>query len=140
TPLQFAVRMNRPAMVRLLLERGADPLAVDGRGMPVAGYATDPDIDLPVMQKIRAMTLGELDSATRGHRAPHVGVLDVLATVSLRDWETAATLIAADPKVIDQGGTLHLLVKRRDVAGVAWLLERGANPNAMWAHWDAEVT
>jgi len=140
TPLQFAVRMNRPAMVRLLLERGADPLAVDGTGMTVAGYATDPDIDLPVMQKIRAMTLGELDSATRGHRAPHVGVLDVLATVSLRDWETAATLIAADPKVIDQGGTLHLLVKRRDVAGVAWLLERGANPNAMWPHWDAEVT
>lgn len=140
TPLQFAVRMNRPAMVRLLLERGADPLAVDSAGMPVAGYATDPDIDVPVMQKIRAMTLAELDSATRGHRAPYVGVLDVLATVSLRDWETAATLVAAHPKVIDQGGTLHLLVKRRDVAGVSWLLERGANPNAMWAHWDAEVT
>ena len=140
TPLQFAVRMNRPAMVRVLLELGADPLAVDGAGMPVAGYASDPEIDVPVMQKIRAMTLGELDSATRGHRAPHVGVSDVLATVSLRDWETAATLVAAHPKVIDQGGTLHLLVKRRDVAGVTWLLERGANPNAMWAHWDAEVT
>jgi ankyrin repeat protein len=132
--------MNRPAMVRLLLELGADPLAVDGAGMPVAGYATDPEIDVPVMQKIRAMTLGELDSATRGHRAPDVGVSDVLATVSLRDWETAATLVAAHPKVIDQGGTLHLLVKRCDVAGVTWLLERGANPNAMWAHWDAEVT
>jgi len=140
TPLQFAVRMNRPAMVRLLLELGADPLAVDGEGMPVAGYATDPEIDLPVMQKIRAMTLGELDSATRAQRAPHVGASDVLATVSLRDWETASTLVAAHPQVIDQGGTLHLLVKRRDVAGVTWLLERGANPNAMWAHWDAEVT
>ena len=140
TPLQFAVRMNRPAMVRLLLELGADPLAVDGEGMPVAGYATDPEIDLPVMQKIRAMTLGELDSATRAQRAPHVGASDVLATVSLRDWETASTLVAAHPQVIDQGGTLHLLAKRRDVAGVTWLLERGANPNAMWAHWDAEVT
>jgi ankyrin repeat protein len=140
TPLQFAVRMNRPAMVRLLLELGADPLAVDGEGMPVAGYATDPEIDLPVMQKIRAMTLGELDSATRAQRAPHVGASDVLATVSLRDWETAAALVAAHPKVIDQGGTLHLLAKRRDVTGVTWLLERGANPNAMWAHWDAEVT
>jgi len=140
TPLQFAVRMNRPAMVRLLLELGADPLAVDGEGMPVAGYATDPEIDLPVMQKIRAMTLGELDSATRAQRAPHVGASDVLATESLRDWETASTLVAAHPQVIDQGGTLHLLAKRRDVTGVTWLLERGANPNAMWAHWDAEVT
>ena len=29
-PLHFAVRMNRPEMVRLLVELGADPLAVDG--------------------------------------------------------------------------------------------------------------
>ena len=31
-PLHFAVRMNRPEMVSLLLELGADPLAVDGSG------------------------------------------------------------------------------------------------------------
>src|SRR5687767_7926773 len=77
TPLQFAVRTNRTAMVHLLLELGADPLAVDGSGMPVSGYATAADVDLPVMQKIHAMTLAEFDSAVRGHRSPNVGVMDL---------------------------------------------------------------
>jgi ankyrin repeat protein len=140
TPLQFAVRMNRPAMVHLLLELGADPLAADGDGMPVAGYATTPDIDLPVMQKIRTMTRAEFDSASRGHRPPNVTALDLLAAIALRDWDTATMVIAAHPKVIDQGGALHLLAKRGDATGVTWLLERGANPNTMWAHSDAEVT
>jgi ankyrin repeat protein len=37
-------------------------------------------------------------------------------------------------------GVLHLMAKRNDVAVVRWLLEHGADPNARWAHWDAEVT
>ena len=32
------------------------------------------------------------------------------------------------------------MAKRGDVAAVTWLLARGANPNARWPHWDAEVT
>jgi ankyrin repeat protein len=32
------------------------------------------------------------------------------------------------------------MAKRNDVEAVAWLLQRGANPNAGWAHWDSEVT
>jgi ankyrin repeat protein len=140
TPLQFAVRMNRPAMVHLLLELGADPLAADGAGMPVSGYAEDPNIDLPVLQRIRVMTLGELDSAERGHRPPNLSAMDLLAAVALRDWETASTIATANPKVINSGGALHLLAKRGDAAGVKWLLEHGANPNSPWAHWDSEVT
>jgi ankyrin repeat protein len=140
TPLQFAVRMHRPAMVRLLLELGADPLAVDGSGMPVAGYATDPDIDLPVMRRIQTLTRAEFDSAARGHRSPNVGVMDLLAAIALRDWDGASAIATANPKVIDHGGALHLLTKRIDVAGVKWLLEHGANPNAIWTHWDANVT
>ena len=38
------------------------------------------------------------------------------------------------------GGALHLTAKRGDAAAVRWLLERGADPNARWGHWDAEVT
>lgn len=139
TPLQFAVRMNRPEMVQLLLQLGADPLAVDGTGMPVAGYATDPEVDLPVMRKIREMTLAELDSASRGHRPPNVATMDVLAAVALRDWATASAVLATNRDLMDQG-SLHLLSKRSDAAGVKWLLERGAHPNATWAHWDANVT
>jgi ankyrin repeat protein len=140
TPLHFAVRMNRPAMVQLLVDLGADPLAVDGSGMPVAGYAANPDIDLPVMRMIRQMTLGELDSAARGHRPPHVSAIDLLAAVALRDWETVSTIAVANRNVLDNGGALHLLAKRGDAAGVTWLLEQGVNPNALWAHWNAEVT
>jgi ankyrin repeat protein len=132
--------MKRPAMVQLLLELGADPLAVDGAGMPVAGYAEDPHIDLPVLQRIRTMTLEELDSANRGHRSAHLGAMDLLAAVALRDWETASTIAAASPTVVDHGGALHLLAKRGDASGVKWFLEHGADPNRTWAHWDSEVT
>ena len=32
------------------------------------------------------------------------------------------------------------MAKRGDVEAVTWLLDRGADPNALWAHWDAQVT
>ena len=60
TPLHFAVLKNRREMISLLLELGADPLAVDGSGQSVAAYATAPDTDRRVMEKIRAMTSAEL--------------------------------------------------------------------------------
>src|SRR5262245_31068900 len=77
TPLHFAVAMNRPQMVELLLALGADPLSVDGGGMPVAVYANDLEIDLPVMRKILEMTRGEFESAARGHRALNVAMIDL---------------------------------------------------------------
>jgi hypothetical protein len=140
TPLQFAVRMNRSAMVQLLSDLGADPLAVDDSGMPVAGYATTPDIDLPVMEKIAALTTAEFESATLGHRAPNLSVMDLLAAVALRAWDEAATILAVNPTLIAHVGALHLLAKRGDAIGVQWLLEQGANADALWPHWDAEVT
>ena len=140
TPLHMAVAMSRAQMVELLLELGADPLAVDGGGMPVAMYATDPEIDRPVMRKIHAMTLGEVESAARGRRPLNVGPMDLVAATALRDWDTASRLAAASPQLIDKGGALHLLSKRGDTTAVEWLLEKGANPNALWAHGDADVT
>ena len=140
TPLQFAVAMNRPQMVALLIELGADPLGVDGGGMPVAVYAGDPEIDRPVMEKIHEMTLGEVDSAARGRRPINAGVIDLVAAAALRDWNTASALIAANPLLIDKGGALHLLSKRGDAPAVKWLLEHGVNRDALWAHWDADVT
>jgi len=140
TTLQFAVRMNRPQMVALLLELGADPLATDASGQTVAAYATAPDVDRPVMQAIHAMTIAELTSADRGHHPTRAAVLDVVATLALGDWETAARLLRDNVALRDQGGALHLLAKRGDARAVGWLLDRGADPNARWAHWDAEVT
>jgi ankyrin repeat protein len=140
TPLHFAVARNRPQMVELLLALGADPLSVDGSGMPVAIYATTLEIDLPVMRKIRVMTLAEMDSAARGRRPLNVGMMDLVAAAALRDWDMASRLAAANRQLIDKGGALHLLSKRGDATAVAWLLEHGANPDALWSHWDSDVT
>jgi len=140
TPLHFAVAMNRPQMVELLLSLGADPLSVDGGGMPVAVYATNVEIDRPVMTKIHQMTLGEFESAARGRRPLTVAMMDLVAAAALREWDAASTIIGANPQLIDKGGALHLLAKRGDAVGVDWLLKQRANPNALWAHWDSDVT
>ena len=118
-PLHFAVRMKRSEMITLLLDLGADPLGRDGSGYGAWVYATSPEIDRPVMEAIR-----------RG------GKIDLFAAVALGDWEAAGRLAREHPGP----GPLHLMAKRGDARGVKWLLEHGADPNARWAHWDAEVT
>jgi ankyrin repeat protein len=140
TPLHFAVRMNRPEMISVLLELGADPLAVDGAGNPPALYAVRPVVDRRIMEAIHSMTLAELTSADRGSRKPRGAMMDLVALVSLGEWETAERVAAANPELLGSGGALHLLAKRNDARGVRWLLDHGAAPNAMWAHWDADVT
>lgn len=126
-PLHFAVRMNRPEMVALLVQLGADPLATDGSGYRAAAYATTPDIDRPAMEAIRAR-----------------GLQDLLTALALGDWDAAALLLRDNPGALASGGasfgTLHLMSKRGNVAAVSWLLDHGADPNARWSHWDAEVT
>jgi len=139
TPLHFAVRGKRPQMVSLLLELGADPLTVDGSGVPAAVYATEPDIDRALMEKIRTMLLAELDSAERGHRKPRLVMLDLLAVLALGDWKLAGQLVQENPALINSGA-LHVMAKRNDGPAVRWLLDHGANPSARWAHWDSEVT
>ena len=143
-PLHYAVQKNRPDMVALLIDLGADALAVDGSGQTAAMYATSPHVDRRAMEKIRAMTSTELLSAERGRRAARGGLMDMMALLALRDWETAERILRDNPSLIDAGGPaaglLHLMAKRNDVAAVKWLLAHGADPNARWAHWDAEVT
>ena len=144
TPLHFAVHMKRPAMVELLLELGADPLAVDGDGFSAAMYANNTSTDLRLMEKVRELTASEMVSADRGQRAPRITMLDLVAVLSLGDWETAAKLLRDGAKIINKdgpaAGTLHVLAKRGDARAVRWLLGRGADPNARWGHWDAELT
>ena len=117
-PLHFAVRMNRPEMVALLMDLGADPLAVDGSGFSAAAYATSPDVDRRVMEAIGAMTSAELTSAVRGERLPRGGAMDLMAALALGEWETAARLVHEVPELIEPGGSsggaLHLMAKRND--------------------------
>jgi ankyrin repeat protein len=126
-PLHFAVRMNRPEMVALLLELGADPLGRDGTGYPAAAYATEPNIDRSVMEMLRAR-----------------GTEDLVTALALGDWKVAARLLEETPGSIKPGGAsagaLHLMSKRNNVAAVKWLIDHGADPSGRWDHWDAELT
>ncbi|HVH58614.1 MAG TPA: ankyrin repeat domain-containing protein [Vicinamibacterales bacterium] len=141
TPLQFAVMKRRPEMVALLLELGADPLAVDGVGQPVAAYAADAAIDRAVMERIRVMVAAEMLSADRGQRAPRGTSLDLVALLSLRDWDMAARLLKGNPQVVDaSGGALHLVTQRNDLSAVQWLLDKGADVDGRWSSGGAVVT
>jgi ankyrin repeat protein len=98
-------------------------------------------MDRRVMERIRAMTAAELVSAGRGHRLPRSTPLDLVALLSLGDWDTAAALVRQNASLLEPGGgVLHLMAKRGDAAAIKWLLARGAPPSGRWAHWDADVT
>jgi len=140
TPLHFAVGKNRPAMVELLVKLGADPLAGEGDGYPPAMLATSPDVDRAALETVLSLTVAELRSADRGSRRSNGNPMDLLASVALGDWPTAERLVRDNSQLVRTGGTLHLLAKRGDARGVRWLLDHGADPNARWAHWDADVT
>jgi ankyrin repeat protein len=126
-PLHFAVRFNRPEMVALLLELGADPLGRDGSGYPPAAYAGSPDVDRRVMEAIARS-----------------GKIDLFTALALGDWESAERLWrdrrgTAEPGDVN-AGVLHLMAKRGDAGAVKWLLDHGADANERWAHWDVDVT
>jgi ankyrin repeat protein len=121
-PLHFAVRINRPQMVSLLLELGADPAATDDAGVPASVYAAAPNVDRRVIEALTSR-----------------GGMDVFSALALGDEVTGARLLAEKRGIIEPG-TLHMLAKRGDARAVKWLLDRGADPNARWNHWDALVT
>jgi ankyrin repeat protein len=122
-PLHFAVRKNRPQLVELLLELGADPLATDGEGLSASVYAAEPGVDRGVIEAL----------------VRH-GAVDLFGALALGDLAQAEQLLVADHGRVQREGSLHLLAKRGDLEAVRWLLEHGADPNARWSHWDAEVT
>jgi ankyrin repeat protein len=103
-PLHYAVLKNRPEMVALLLELGADPLARDGSGYPAAAYATAPDVDRRVFKTIVA----------RG------GKMDLFTALALGDEAAAERLLSEGGT---NGGELHLMAKRGSSG--RWGLRRG---------------
>jgi ankyrin repeat protein len=127
-PLHFAVQRNRPEMVSLLIELGADPAGKDGTGFPPVAYATSPGTDRAILEALWARE----------------GTRDLFTALALGEWAESERLLREDPKRLDRtgsnSGTLHLIAKRNHVAAARWLLEHGADVNGLWDHWDAVVT
>ena len=121
-PLHHAVVMNRAEIVALLLELGADPRATDDGGMTAIAYAANPHV---TADTIRAFA-GSGDD-------------DLFATLALGDVVGAERALKRDPGSLN-GGALAFHAKRRDAEAVRWLLAHGADPNARWDHWGANVT
>jgi hypothetical protein len=97
------------------------------------------------MEKIGAMVTAEFVSAERDHRAPHGRPVDLVALLSLGDWDGAATLCRENPELIEaRNGTLHMMAHRNDAArGLAevmrLLLDAGADPNIRDSRHDADA-
>ena len=122
-PLHFAVHKKLRDMIALLLELGADPMATDASGNTAPAYATEPDVDLEILEAMRRR-----------------GGPTLFTSLGLGDWQSASRIVDADPTALSKDGVLHLMAKRGNATAVKWLLDHGANPNALWNHWGAMVT
>jgi ankyrin repeat protein len=128
SPLHHAAAVNRPDMVRLLIDLGADVNATDSTGgTPLTTAArehADPSI------------IAMLEQA--GAR------LDLRAALTLRRYDAAGRMLKEDPERIGPHGqdtiALHVLVAKKDAEAVRWLIERGVDVNAKRALWDCNST
>jgi ankyrin repeat protein len=128
TVLHHAAAVNRPSMVRLLLELGARADATDDTGATALTVAA--------VEKADPSILTMLEQA--GAR------LDLLTALTLGRYDLAERMLAQDPARIGPDGrdtiALHLLVAKRNADGVRWLIEHGVDLNAKRVLWDCNHT
>lgn len=124
TALHHAAARNRPAMVGLLLDLGADAGAVDATGATALTTATQEGADEAVVAALLAAG------------AP----LDFLTALNLGRYDAAELMLRDDPARIGPDGrdtiALHLAVNRRKHDVIAWLIAHGVAIDArrpMWA-------
>jgi ankyrin repeat protein len=128
TPLHHAAAKNRPGIVRLLTDLGANPNATDATGATPLTVAAQEHADPAVV----AMLAGA------GAK------LDFMAALNLKRYELAQALLNEDPSRLGPEGrdtiALHLAVSRKNAEAVQWLLEHGVDLNAKRVLWDCNHT
>jgi ankyrin repeat protein len=124
TPLHHAVRKNRPRIVELLLELGADPNARDATGATALTTASEVGADPRIVAALSQAGLTP----------------DLLTLVNMGRYGEAEAMLRDDASRIgpDGGDTiaLHVAVSKRNVATIRWLLAHGIDVNAKRKMWD----
>jgi ankyrin repeat protein len=127
-PLFHAALRRRRAVVRFLLEHGADVSARDGFALHFAG-------EVPANKPVVRMLLdhGALSSYARPRSAAH---REFLEAVFLGDARRAASILRKSPKLARQrdgrGYTaLHRAAQHGDVPVMRLLIDHGADVNAL---------
>jgi ankyrin repeat protein len=128
TALHHAAAKNRPQIVALLLELGADPNAVDATGATALTTAAREDSDLGIVAML-------VEAGAK---------LDFLTAVNLRRYDLAEEMLREEPSRLGAGGrdtvALHLAVNKKNPDAVRWLIEHGVDVNAKRLMWDCNHT
>lgn len=128
TPLHHAAAKNRARIVRLLLELGVDPNAVDATGATALTTVSQESADATIVSDLLAA----------GAR------LDFLTAVNLGRYDEAETMLHDDPARIGPEGrdtiALHLAVNRKNLTAVRWLIAHGVAVSAKRLMWDCNHT
>jgi ankyrin repeat protein len=128
TPLHHAAAKDRPRIIRLLLELGADPKAPDATGATALTTASQESASPAVIDALlRAGT-----------------PLDFLSAINLERYAEAEAMLSEDPERIGPEGrdaiVLHLAVNKRNLRSIYWLIAHGVALSAKRPMWGCNHT
>ena len=128
TPLHHAAAKDRPRIVRLLLELGADPKATDATGATPLTTASQDGAGPEVIDALLAAGTP----------------IDFLTAINLDRFDEAEAMLRDHPGRLGPEGhdtiALHLAVNKRNAKSIRWLVAHGVAVNAKRTMWDCNHT